>query len=46
MCDNAVYTCHFVFDSVPDWYKTQTICDKVVSEEPVMWKYFLNRCKT
>ena len=34
MCDKAVDTCPFVFDSVPDWYMTKEMSDKVVSEEP------------
>ena len=34
MCDKAVDTCLFVFDSVPDRYKTQKMCVKVVSQEP------------
>ena len=36
----------FVFDSVPDQYKTREICDKVVSKDPFMLKYFLDRPKT
>ena len=35
----------FVFDSVPDQYKTQEMCDKVVSEDPLMLKYDINRYK-
>ena len=27
-CDKAVYTCPFVFDSVPDQHKTQEMCHK------------------
>ena len=23
----------FVFDSIPDWYKTQEMCDRVISKE-------------
>ena len=30
----AVGTCPFVFDSVPDRYITQEMCEKVVSEDP------------
>ena len=29
-CDKAVDTCHFLFDSVPGWCKTQEICDKAL----------------
>ena len=36
---NAVDTCPFVFDFVPDQYKTQEMCDKVSSEDPFMVKY-------
>ena len=31
MCDKDVHRCFFVFDSIPDQYKTQEICDIVVS---------------
>ena len=27
--DKVVNTYFFVFDSIPDWYKTQEICDRV-----------------
>ena len=30
MCHQAVDICPFVFDSVPDWCKTQEMCDKTV----------------
>ena len=29
----------FVFDSVPDWYKTQETCDRVDSEDPFLLVY-------
>ena len=35
-----------VFDSVPDWYKTQEWCDRVVSEDPLMLLYYLDIYKT
>ena len=38
ICDKAVDTCLFVFDSVADWYKTQEMCDKFVSKKPFMLK--------
>ena len=38
MCDKAVDTCPFVFDSVPDRYKTQEMHDTVVSKEPFVLK--------
>ena len=30
MCDKAVNRCFCVFDSIPDWYKSQKLCDRVV----------------
>ena len=30
---------YFVFNSIPDWYKTQEICDGVVSENPFLIVY-------
>ena len=30
MCNKAVDTCPFIFDSVPDQNITQELCDKVV----------------
>ena len=36
MLVKAVDTCPFVFDSVPDQYKSQEMCDKVVSKDPFM----------
>ena len=35
MCDKAVYICPHVFDSIPDWYMTQELCDKVFSNKPI-----------
>ena len=29
----------FVFDSIPDWYKTQEMCDRVVSEDLFLIKH-------
>ena len=42
----AVDTCPFVLGSVNDWYKTQEMCDKIVSGDFFMLKYFLDRYKT
>ena len=41
MCDKAVETCSFVFDSVADRYKTHKMCDKAFSNDPLMLKYYL-----
>ena len=45
-CVKADDTCPFVFASVNDWYKTQEMCDKIVSGDTFMLKYFLDRYKT
>ena len=42
--DKAVNRCFFVFDSIPDQYKTQEICDNVVSEGPSLIVYCLEKC--
>ena len=42
LCDKAVDTYPFVFDSVPYQYKTQEMCDKIVFKEPLILKYCLN----
>ena len=36
MHDKAANRCFMVFNFVPDQYKTQEMCDKVVSEDPFM----------
>ena len=46
MCDKATDTCPFVSTSVPDWYNTQEMCDKLVSEEFFMLKYCLDKHKS
>ena len=46
MCDKAINTCFFVFTSVPDQCKTQEIGNRVISEDPFMLIYCLNRYKT
>ena len=45
MCNKAVDTYPFVFDSVLVRYKTQEMYDKVASEESSMLKYCLDRYK-
>ena len=42
----GVDTCHFVFDSVLDWCKTQEMCDKVISEDRFMLKYCPDKSNT
>ena len=46
MCDKAVNWRFFVFNSVPDRYKTQEMCDRVVSEGPFLIVYCANKYKT
>ena len=46
MCYKAVTTCPFVFDSIPDRYKTQEMVNNVGSEDPYMLKYCLYKYKT
>ena len=36
----------FVFDSIPDWYEIQEICDRVVSEAPFLIVHCPDKCKT
>ena len=43
MFDEAVDTYPFVFDSAPDQYKTQEMCDKVVSTQEMCDKT-VNAC--
>ena len=46
MCDKAVNRCFFVFDSIPDQYKTQELCDRAVSEDPFLIVYCPDQFKT
>ena len=39
MCNRAVTRRFFVFDSIPYQYKTQEICDIVLSEDPFLIVY-------
>ena len=39
MCNKAVTRCVFVFDSIPDRYKTQEIRYRVVSGDPFLFVY-------
>ena len=34
ICDKALDRCPFVFDSFPDQYQTQEMCDKIISGYP------------
>ena len=46
MCDTLVNTCVFVFHSVFDLYRTQEICERVVSEDSFMIIYCPYKSKT
>ena len=35
----------FVFDSIPDWHKTQEMCDRLVSEDSFLIVYSLDKFK-
>ena len=39
MCNKAVNRCVFVFDSIPDRYKTQKMRYRVVSGDPFLFVY-------
>ena len=36
----------FVFDAIPNQYKTQEMCSRVVSEDPFLIVYCPDKCKT
>ena len=46
MCDKAVNTCFFVFDSIPDQYKTQEMYDTVLSKDSSLIVYCPDKHKT
>ena len=43
MSHKAVDKCPFVFDYVPDQYKPQEMCDKIVSDDLFKLKYCHDR---
>ena len=43
MCYKAVHGCFFVIDSISDEYKSQDIFDRVVSLNPFLLVYFLDK---
>ena len=45
MCDKAVNTHTSKIQCVPDCYKTQEMCENVVSEDPFMLVYCSNKYK-
>ena len=46
MCNKATHMWFFVFDSIPDQYKTREMCDRVVSEDPFLVVYCPDKYKT
>ena len=46
MCDKAFNKRNFVFDSAPDQFKTKTMRDKIISDDPFKLKYCHDRYKT
>ena len=46
MCNKAVDTCLFAFESFHDQYMTQELCETTVSEQTFMLKYCHNEYKT
>ena len=44
MCDKAVNRCLLVFIYIPDRYKTQEMCGRVISEDPFMLVYCPDKC--
>ena len=45
-CDKAVDNCPFIFDSVPDQYIAQEMCEKVVSKKSLILKYGSDKHKS
>ena len=39
MCDEAVNSWFFLFDSISDRYKTHEMCDRIVSDDPFLIVY-------
>ena len=46
MCNKAVNSNFFLFDSIPDWGKTSEMCDRAVSDYPFLIVYCPNKCLT
>ena len=46
MYDKTVFRCFFPFIYLPDGYKTQEMCDSVVSEDSFMIVYCSDKYKT
>ena len=43
MCDNAVNGWFFVFNSIPNWYKTLEMRNRALFEDPFLIVYCLNK---
>ena len=46
MCNKIVNGYFFVFGFIPNRYKTQEMCDRVVSEDPLLKVYCPDKYKT
>ena len=43
MCNKAVNSNFFLFDSIPDWRKIPEMCDRAVSDYPFLIVYCPNK---
>ena len=46
MCNKAVNKYVLGFDYIPDWYKTQEMCDRTISEDHFLLVYCPDKYKT
>ena len=46
MCNKAVNKYVLGFDYIPDWYKTQEMCERTISEDPFLLAYCPDKYKT
>ena len=45
MCGKPLDRCYFALVYVADWYKTQEMCDRYVSEDPFLILYCPDKYK-
>ena len=46
MCDKAVNRCFFVFDSIPNKYKIQDMCNSIICQDSLSIRYVPDQYKT
>ena len=46
MCDKSFNKCFIAFIYIPDRYKTQEMCHRVISEDPFSIRYLPDQYKT